>query len=700
MQIHRGFPGLLLILLLGTFLPAGLHEVRGQQPDTLRVDTAGTPVYEVQGLTIVVPRPVSTTGGASAVEVNLDSLMVAPAPTLAQVLREMPLIQIRRNSRGEAQPALRGGEDRQIAVLVDGVPLTLGWDARTDLSIIPLTAAQNLNLIRGLSSVLHGPNVLGGVVEIDVARGSERQRPPRPLQLDLGMDHTGARTLGISGGTFLESGDGSWILRGGVGHQARNGFLLPDGDWDQEGLEPGLLRDGQDADLRLNTDMERFDGFVSARYLADSGRWLSFSAMGFEGERGVAPEAHVDDPRLWRYPSQNRFVTAVTAGTGQRATAWGEGDLEMTLGADLGSTEIDQYATPSYQEVIGGESADDRTYTLRLMGDHSLGSRAEIRGALTYADVSHDEVLGGEEKNQYRQRLWSLGTEAEWVFEGRGGREGPGGSRFSLGLALDGADTPETAGKPDLGRLWDWGGRVGATTLLMGDRLLLHGAASRRTRFPALRELYSGALGRFVPNPELRPEVLTGGEVGFTFRRPETEIQAVGFHQRLTDGIVRSSVATPEGKKYKRINEDEIRSSGLELLASSSLGPVAVSGDLTLQRVRGIAPDGEEKKLEYEPEIMGRFSASLPLWTGFRGTATTRFVGRQYCENPELGGLEPFDGSGHLDLRLHRVFDLIMGPFRRVDGEVRLDNATDAVVMDQCGLPQPGRTLRIQLRVW
>ncbi|MGM0669166.1 MAG: hypothetical protein ACQET1_05565, partial [Gemmatimonadota bacterium] len=65
-----------------------------------------------------------------------------------------------------------------------------------------------------------------------------------------------------------------------------------------------------------------------------------------------------------------------------------------------------------------------------------------------------------------------------------------------------------------------------------------------------------------------------------------------------------------------------------------------------------------------------------------------------------LGGLEPFDGSGHLDLGLHRVFDLIMGPFRRVDGEVRLDNATDAVVMDQCGLPQPGRTLRIQLRVW
>jgi hypothetical protein len=31
---------------------------------------------------------------------------------------------------------------------------------------------------------------------------------------------------------------------------------------------------------------------------------------------------------------------------------------------------------------------------------------------------------------------------------------------------------------------------------------------------------------------------------------------------------------------------------------------------------------------------------------------------------------------------------------------LNLDNATDSLVLDQCGLPQPGRTLRIQLRLW
>jgi iron complex outermembrane receptor protein len=681
-------------------MAALLHPAHGgsQVPDSLKTDTTATPVYEVRGLTVTVPRPVSTTGGVSAVEVSLDSMAIHPAPTLEQVLREMPLIQIRRNSRGEAQPALRGGEDRQIAVLLDGVPLTLGWDARTDLSVIPLTAVQNLNLIRGLSSVLHGPNVLGGVVELDVARGAERQGPPRPFQVDLGVDHTGARSLGVTAGRFLEADHGGWVVRAGLGHQARDGFVLPREAGRNDGENPALLT--KDGDLRLNTDDHRYDGFFSARYRSDSGRWMSVSSSGFTAERGVAPEAHVQEPRLWRYPSQTRVITAVSGGTGERRTPWGEGDLEASLGVDVGSTKIDEFATIDYREITGGEDSDDLTVTLRLLGDHSLGNLGEARGSFTYADVNHDEVLDGSERNGYRQRLWSMGTEVEFGFEGPSGSEGPGGSRITLGMALDGADTPETADKPPLDRLWAWGARLGATTLVLGDELLVHGALSRRTRFPALRELYSGALGRFEPNPDLRPEVLVGGELGFTLNRLGMELQAVGFHQRLTDGIVRTSVQTPEGGKYKRINQSEVRSTGLELLASRGLGRTFLRGDLTLQRVRGYTPEGREVELEYEPAVAGRISADLPLFLSLTGTASTRFVGRQRCQNPEVGGLQSIDGSRSLDLGLRRAFGAEGGGLRRVEVSARLNNATDAVVLDQCGLPQPGRTLQLQLRVW
>ena len=103
---------------------------------------------------------------------DLDSLGGIPAPSMDQVLRAMPLIQIRMNSRGEMQPTIRGAEDRHIAILMDGVPLTLGWDHRTDMSIIPLTAARKITLVRGLSSVLYGPNTLGDKRSFSASRAA------------------------------------------------------------------------------------------------------------------------------------------------------------------------------------------------------------------------------------------------------------------------------------------------------------------------------------------------------------------------------------------------------------------------------------------------------------------------------------------------------------------------------------------------
>ncbi|MBI4545651.1 MAG: TonB-dependent receptor plug domain-containing protein, partial [Gemmatimonadetes bacterium] len=138
-------------------------------------------VIPMEELVVRVARSVATAGGVSAVVIRLDSLHTpAPAPLLEQSLRSTPLVHVRTNSRGEAELSLRGAESRQVAVLVDGVPLTLGWDHRTDVGLVPLTGAQSITLVRGLPSVLHGPNVLGGVVEVGLARAPLVAERPLP----------------------------------------------------------------------------------------------------------------------------------------------------------------------------------------------------------------------------------------------------------------------------------------------------------------------------------------------------------------------------------------------------------------------------------------------------------------------------------------------------------------------------------------
>ncbi len=685
----RSIPVLTIHLVLATLLlPAPARGQAAPRPDTTRSDSI--PTFLVEGIRVVGGRAVTTPGGSSAVEVRIDSLAVPPASSLETILRSMPLIQLRANSRGEAQPALRGGEDRQVAVIYDGIPLTLGWDHRTDLSLIPMSAARSISLSRGLPSVLLGPNVTTGVVEVELARGEERLTDVDPLTASVGVEGTGGYSLAATGESLVDRVSGQWVFRMGAGFRDRPGFAAPPED-------PGsLLRAAEDG-VRLNSDVRQVNGYLQGRYRSDAGAWLSVAASGFSLERGVPPETHVDDPRLWRYPEQRKALAAVTGGTGFHDTRWGRGDLEFAVGVDVGYYRIDSYSTPAFDEVVGSEEADDRTLTLRLLGDHTLGERGELRATATWADIVHDEVVDGEPA-LYRQRLWSLAGETIWRL--------PWGyaTSLSLGASMDGADTPETAGRTPLGRLGAWGGRVGISTANDAGTVRFHAAASRRMRFPALRELYSGALGRFLPNPDLRPEEQRGLETGVTLSREGSEVQVVGFLDQRSDGIVRTTIQTPEGSKFFRVNQDRVRGYGLELLAAHRLGPLTVGGDLTLQQVRALVPGGDEE-LEYEPAVVGRASVAAGLPRGFRGTGDLRFRGAQKCVDPTGGGLLALAGSRVLDLGLERSVRLpgsARSPHRpsRMEVSAGLDNVTNALVLDQCGLPQPGRNFRIQLRVF
>ena len=655
-----------------------------QEPqDTVPGDT----VFSVEEITVRVARPVATAGGAAALVAVLDSMRVIPSPTLADVLRRLPLIQIRENSRGEAQPNVRAMDSRRVAVLVDGVPLTLGWDNRTDLSIIPMTAAQQVTLVRGLSSVLHGPNAAGGVVLISIAEGSELAFAPEPFQLNAAVDNLGNTAAALDIATLQRLGDGDVLLRVGGGLRDRSDYRRPAG---VPPARPGV------GDERINSDLEYANAYVAARYQRDEGAWLSLSSFGFDADKGVPPELHIADPRLWRIPDTKRWVTAISGGTGWGETPLGQGDLEASIGLDFGENEIDVYQSLAYDSVTERELNDDRTLTFRMIGDHTVGAGL-LRGALTLAETRHVQTLDPEDRSStFRQRLWSLGLEVEQPL-------GPGGSvpqaRLSLGLSVDGSDTPETGGVESRDPIWAWGARAGGTVVLGAGNVLLHGGVSRRVRFPALRELYSDALGRFVVNPALDPEIIAVAELGTTVLVGGLQAQAVAFHQRLLDGIVRTAVG--DGK-FQRQNRETIKNTGLELLVDYTWRDMALAGYVTIQDVQlddATAPMGQ-RQVEYQPWISGRIGATVPLPLGANASGWVFHRGLRYCVNPDLNRDEQLPADTWLDLEIGRTFRVGRGPGLSVlQGLLAFDNVTDSAAFDQCGLPLPGRLLRLQIRL-
>ncbi len=604
---------------------------------------------------------------------RVDSLGTPPAPTLDVALRRLPFVGVRTNSRGEAELTIRGSESRTPTVLFDGLPVTLGWDSRTDPSLIPLTGVSTIRISRGMNSVLAGPNAVGGIVELNAATSP---LVTRGATLATGADQLGASVFSAGYASPFAISDGELALR--IAGTLRDRPALARAD----GVDDPGARSGR----RINSDSRESDLFVSARYATGPGAFVGASVAAYDAERGVQPELHIEEPRLWRYPEQRRTFANIAAGTGVRTTPFGAGSLDLSLGINDGTTRIETYEDRTYRNVNGSEDGAERTVMSRAVATHSFIRGGTLRVGASLANIRYDETLDTDPTTRYTQRLFSVGTEAEV----------PLTSQLSLaaGIALDNAENPETGGRDPLPARDAAAARIGLTANLGTTRL--HAAASQRSRFPALRELYSGALGRFQPNPDLKPERLTVIEGGATVTRGALSVQGLAFYQRNEDGVVRTTL--PD-RRFFRVNRDEIRSQGLEGIATWTYGGTSLLADVLVQRVRvhDVTDDNAERRPEHVPEFRATLGVTVPVIAGLTANAWATQTGTQYCVHPDLGEQVRLGAQTRTDLGVDRVWKVTAGLFSQLRASLSLDNVTNAAVYDQCGMPQPGRTLRAGL---
>jgi len=656
--------------------------------DSARADSASR---QLKLVNVSAARAAGVVGGAGVVVIKPEALRSSPAPLLHEALRESPFVLVRQNSRGEMEISVRGSDSRQAAVLLDGVPISLGWDHRSDPSLIPITGTERIVIVRGLGSLLNGPNSLGGSIEI--SHDPFGQPAAGRLWAGAGVDQTGATvgTLGF-GKRVAEFGGGSLSLSTGVAHRDRDGVVLPNG-----AVDP-TEKNG----LRTGTDQRQTDGFASLRWNNPRGRSLGVTVSGYNGERGVAPEEHLATAaRFWRYPYARRVIAMFSANTGVFNTPLGHGSLEAGVGVNNGDFKISTYTNRTYTTINGEELGDERTTTARVTVMHSVGP-ATLRASFTNADIKYTETLSPIPAVDYQQKLTSAGAELEIPLFSR--------TQLAGGFVFDNAKTPLTGGRTPAQQPFDnTGWRVGLSHELT-SRVRLHGSASERSRFPALRELYSGALNRFRPNPDLTPETLLGFEGGFTMSNlvssvAQSTLQVIGFRHKLDAAVVRITLSNPT--RFMRVNRDRIESSGAEILTGFVFGAnpdrsVSMNADATIQRIKLFdqTANNLERRAENNPEQRGRVELGVPLPANVRVFAVARHTGKQYCINAGTGKFDELKARTVSDVAAQRSFSVAKsGPFRALQALVSLDNVGNTAVYDQCGLPQPGRTVRFTMSV-
>jgi outer membrane receptor protein involved in Fe transport len=149
------------------------------------------------------------------------------------------------------------------------------------------------------------------------------------------------------------------------------------------------------------------------------------------------------------------------------------------------------------------------------------------------------------------------------------------------------------------------------------------------------------------------------------------------------------------------VNQEGVRSAGVEVFASRAIGAWQLGADVTGQDVRVLDPAAGLARPENMPEWMGGLRVAAPLGAGFVAAVEVRFTGEQFVIDPEHDVESRLAPAGQLDVELSRDWPVHGGGwFRGVQLRAAFDNLTDAVQFDAYGLPRPGRTMRVELRAY
>lgn len=599
--------------------------------------------------------------------VPLDLIVDRQPRSAADVLRGLAGVTVRTNSRGETIARIRGADERQTQVFLDGAPLAVPWDGRIDLGLLPAGLLGGVRVVKGAAPIEYGTNAVAGVVDFQTRQYGQ------------------GRFAHLEGGT-LGSGSASLVLAERLG--ALEAVLAGGGiTRDAEPLA-GALPFSQPSDTRrTNTDLDA--GSVFAALGTQAGDLtLRASLLHLGAERGIAPESDRPPsagPRYWRYSD-----IALTQATLNAALSLGAVEVRAVGWRQWFGQTIEQYRSIDYAALRAAQEDEDDTFGARLALSHPLGPLT-LRWAASAQSSTHEQVDTDFPEGtpapleRFRQTLYSAGLELDAPL-------GPG-MRLTLGGAYDRAETPLTGGRPPQDS-FDAAAGSAALAIALGEDAVLTLSGGRRTRFPTARELYGAALGRFAVNPDLAPEQAWLADA-------ELRWQVDGFTLMVNPFVIRSQNTLaqrvlPDGRR-QRFNLSGATSYGVDTLVARDLTRT-LRFELTGTALSARADPGtsDVRRLPQRPAFEALAALDWYLPRRFDLRAELRAVGSAVDLDAEGARV---DLPAAAEIALRAAVPVAEIGTNRLWLTFAVDNLTDAQIFPQAGLPLPGRLWRVGVRL-
>jgi iron complex outermembrane receptor protein len=639
------------------------------------------------------------------------------APTVTESIQYIPGVTIdHKTARGQSGIMIRGFDSRQIGLYLDGVPIYVPYDGFVDISRFLTSDIGGIEVAKGYSSPLLGPNGLGGAVNM-VTR-----QPEKKLEGDAG--------IGTGSGEKLES----WLH---LGSRWRRFFLRGGMDWLETDYSPISGK------FELNPQQPSYHRVNSAqrdvRYNARIG-WTPreedqyvLSYVNQKADYGAPPYAGTDiannKPKYWQWPTWNKDSYYINTNTGLSETsaikfrAFYDHYPNRVLGFTDMTYSVLSSATP-YDDHAEGLSSE---FTSRFFPRHTLSASFFIKDDThRESSTSYTNGIGlSQPWRRHSDQMVSIGVQDAITLSSR--------MRATVGLSADHLNakhaedllTTVTGKKPNvvttysvvpftcpsspdntsfsgcLSHEWDFN-PLASLSYTVSESGTLFLTFAKKSHFPTLKDRYSYKNGKAIPNPTLKPEHTRNWDLGYSQAFGKTVMQINLFRSDVYDAIQNATIpAEFEGQCpglsgavcEQSVNVSDEVHQGVEFtLRSTPFSRLTVDANyMFLNRtitgpsnMSGVYPTGSPKH-----KVIGTVGVNLPHRA--LAIATARYESGTFDTN-DFGSPVPASKFATADL------SFVLPIFAGTSLQTGVRNLFDRNYYYKEGFPEAGRTWHLSAR--
>jgi iron complex outermembrane receptor protein len=456
--------------------------------------------------------------------------------------------------RNESMVSVRGFDLRQVPVYMDGIPVYVPYDGYVDLARFTTFDLAAVDVSKGFSSVLYGPNSLGGAINL-ISR-----KPSKKLEYDgsLGM----LNENGYKGNINIGSNLGKFYFQGGFSYLDRNSTRM------SSNFIPTANENGGQRDNSYRTDQK-----ISFK-IGWTPTEKSEYAIGYinqQGEKGNPVYTGNDPlntlllkPRFWQWPNWDKesFYFISNSGFDDKNS------LKTRLYFDRFKNTLDSYDDANYSaqtKPYAFESIyNDYTYGGNLEYNTKFIPKNDLKIAFHFKEDVHRENNLGEPVRHFTDNTVLVGIED--VYKVNSKFTVIPGVSYNIRANKEAEDYNSTtkviSDYPSAQASDAFNAQIGLFYQLNKEQKL-GAAVSQKTRFATIKDRYSYRMGTAIPNPDLKPEKAINYELNYTANLfKKITFQTALFYSSLSDAIL--SVSNVEPGKSQMQNFGEADYKGIE----------------------------------------------------------------------------------------------------------------------------------------